>query len=179
MSRQLTTLLVLCLVSGLVGSSFLKSANAGLSTALAVVASPTPTTSSTVPRPSSKRKTYPKQETVAPGEHAIIGTFRLSGSDDEDFRSSGKYGCSGLGGYSDIELGKQIVITNEDSHILATAILLPHPDATNKECLFQFLADVPDAQYYSFKLGRRGEIVYSKSDLEASKWHVDLELGGG
>jgi len=61
--------------------------------------------------------------------------------------------------------------------IIAIAEFEPDPSATTDQCRFMFIAEVPDATFYSFEIGRRGELAYSKQELQDSDWRVTLTLG--
>ena len=45
------------------------------------------------------------------------------------------------------------------------------------EFIFSIVSLPTDRQFYSFELGNRGKITFSRSELEATGWHVGLVLG--
>jgi len=106
----------------------------------------------------------------------VVGSFELRGKDGDDFASL-LSGCSGRGGYSDIEPGAQIVIRDESGDIIATSRLERDPNSVVGGCTFIFIAEVPDARFYTFSLGRRGDITYSKTEMEQMGWAPALVVG--
>jgi hypothetical protein len=44
-------------------------------------------------------------------------------------------------------------------------------------CLFPFSVTVSDAEFYSIEVSRRGELNFSKADLESKGWLVQLKIG--
>ena len=46
------------------------------------------------------------------------------------------------------------------------------------QCVVQFSVPVKDAEFYAVSVGKRGELSYSKSELEERDWWVELTLGG-
>lgn len=106
----------------------------------------------------------------------VVGSFELRGKDGEDFASLPS-GCIGRGGYSDIEPGAQIVIKDESGDIIATSRLERDPNSVVGGCTFIFIAEVPDARFYTFTLGRRGDITYSRDEIERMGWAPALGIG--
>lgn len=43
-------------------------------------------------------------------------------------------------------------------------------------CQFSFEVEVPDASFYSVEVSHRGAVNYSRADLEAAAWTLDLTL---
>ena len=94
--------------------------------------------------------------------------------------------CVGDDGYSDIRQGAQVVIRGPDGTIVATG-RLRNGEAISvsiaglslaPDCEFPFsVASVPDEDFYSIEVSHRGEITYSRDDLEALNWELDLSLG--
>jgi hypothetical protein len=137
---------------------------------------PSPTV---VPSPTSVPTPVPTETSGEIGDDTfrVVGAFTLVGTQGEEFLSLGSAGCLGLGGYDDVTVGSQIVVRNENDTIIATAMLEPDPTSSDDECQMQFIVDVPDATFYSFEMGRRGAIVYSKQEMEENGWRISLSLG--
>lgn len=107
--------------------------------------------------------------------HDVAGTFDLIMDDQATLGAP----CSGTGGYDDIQSGAQVKVTNQDGTLIGTGDLGAGERAEGRRCHFEFnIADLPDAEFYSFELGRRGELTYSKADMEAADWTVAMSLGG-
>lgn len=53
---------------------------------------------------------------------------------------------------------------------------LPQITRSWGNCQFTFTATLSDADFYSVEVAHRGKVNYSRADLEAKAWHVDLTL---
>lgn len=108
------------------------------------------------------------------GGNTITGTFTLT-DPEVDYSSSS---CSGTGGFSDISAGTGVVVKNEDGATIATADLAYDPDGSSaSRCHYTFTVEVPAAEFYAVSVGRRGELTYSKAEMEAQGWQVGFTLG--
>lgn len=91
--------------------------------------------------------------------------------------------CEGRDGYDDIRAGAQVTVKDENGTVIATGRLeggqqVEVPSATLYICEFGFQVDVPaDKSFYAIEVSHRGEITYSRAEMEESAWTVDLELG--
>jgi hypothetical protein len=104
--------------------------------------------------------------------HAIIGTFTLF---DPDVSSN----CTGSSGYDDISSGTSVTVRNETGKTLATSALGQGEFAAGVGCDFPFtIEDVPDAAFYRIEVSHRGEVEFSRAELEQKDWKVSLSLGG-
>lgn len=108
----------------------------------------------------------------------ITGSMTLI---DSDFfgRSVGA-SCSGTGGYSDIKAGANVKLSDGKGNIIATSQLNAGTIERSQRCLFTFsLDDVPDEDFYVIGVGggRRGELTYSKSEMQDMDWTIDLVIG--
>ena len=109
------------------------------------------------------------------GSDDVEGTFQLvdSGYMGVDDGSS----CSGSGGYGDIRSGLQVTVRDGSGGLLATSALQPG-EVDLMSCVFEFtLIEVPRSEYYTFEVGRRGELSYSQRDLADAGWQVNFVLG--
>lgn len=112
-----------------------------------------------------------------PTTHDITGTFSLTDSDGVTVARNGS--CSGNGGYSDIDQGAQITARDEDSTLIGTATLSAGaPNSGRTTCSFSFnFEELPDADFYTFELGRRGDLTYSRAEMEQADWTLFFTLG--
>ena len=136
-------------------------------------------------------------EPTVPGPDALGVSFTLMTLDSD---ISGELGdCSGTGGYDDFGPGMDIRILNQDNKLIGSGStksldqlavtdpeyfeLLkgddfdPNDDA---EIVCQVAALVPvsgGAEFYRVEIGRRGEMSYTRADLEEADWQLDLSLG--
>jgi hypothetical protein len=118
--------------------------------------------------------------TLAAGLIAGCGTHELTGDIEVNQPRADVAGkaCSVSGGYSDIQPGAMVVIKNQDGKILATGHLDAGKVVNLGRCDFAFLIqDVPDADFYLIEVSHRGEVTYSKKDLEGQGWKISLTLG--
>lgn len=109
------------------------------------------------------------------GGQTLTGTFVLT-SDDVDWTPTS---CSGSGGYSDIQAGTDVVVRDGAGAILATAALVDDPAGSSAaRCAYTFqVPDVPSADFYTIEVGRRGDLTYSRADLQERGWTVGFTLG--
>lgn len=88
-------------------------------------------------------------------------------------------GCTGDGGYADIASGMGLTLKDGEGTILATSRLERGETSDDrKECHFAFtFEDVPDADFYVVESSGRGEQTYSRAELKAADWTINLEIG--
>jgi hypothetical protein len=120
------------------------------------------------------------------GGHTIRGTVLLSDTAFGEYEtlsvnvdSDGT--CYGTGGYADMERGATVTVRDGAGNIIASSRLGPGKgEATDivASCEFKFyLDDVPDADFYGVEVAHRGEVTYSRQELQRQDWKVDLSLG--
>ena len=109
---------------------------------------------------------------VCGSNNTIHGTLTVQ-------ESVGQGSCTGTGGYDDIHAGTQVTIRDQSGKLLATGLLDGGTPQGLEACVFTFTIDhLPSSDFYQVEVSHRGEISYSRSDLEHADWHVDLTLGG-
>jgi hypothetical protein len=124
-------------------------------------------------KPAQDRPPTTAAATDDPSGHKITGVLVLTS--DSVVRDGS--GCKGNLGYNDIHGGAAVTALNESSTIIASTSLLSG-SLSNRGCEFQFvLTGVPDASFYTFKIGHRDGPAYSRSDMESAGWDVTLTLG--
>jgi len=115
--------------------------------------------------------------TPTPSAHTITGTFTLR-QDEVIDRSHDD--CRGRGGYDDVAPGLGVTVKNETGVIIGTGALVGTGrvayGATKCEYTFT-VAGLPEANFYSIEVGRRGELTYSRAEIEAKTWHIEFSLG--
>lgn len=114
--------------------------------------------------------------------YRIAGTVELlADSGDISFFALPIGGCMGMGGYEDLQAGKQITVRDETGTMIGVGglepIYLPSEGIDNQRCVFTFTIDVPEARFYTLEMERRGVLTYSKAELDTAEWHIDLSLG--
>ena len=109
--------------------------------------------------------------------HTISGTLTLFGASNASLTVTpgGTTDCRGVGEYSAIRTGLPVSVQDQAGAILATGSLTFDG---GHACQFGFaLPDVPDAAFYSIKVGHFGAVSYSRDQLAAASWHVEFTLG--
>lgn len=105
--------------------------------------------------------------------HKVRGTFTLT----ESAVHTRDGQCVGSGGYDDLNSGTQVVVRNDRGRILATTRLGPGTLHGGFACKWAFTLRVPESGFYSFEVSHRGELTYSKRQLERKHWRVAFSLG--
>jgi hypothetical protein len=113
-----------------------------------------------------------------PQSHTLSGSIEVKGFGGVEEVDSQ---CVASGGYSDIRKGVDVVLRNEAGTILGDGSLgagtTTDPDGY-VTCHFAFeIAGVPDAKFYSIKIGKRDGPTYSLDELSGKGWQVLLTLG--
>jgi hypothetical protein len=108
------------------------------------------------------------------GHHNLHGTVELTDADapwDLSF-------CKGEGGYSDLEAGRQVTVTNAAGEIIGIGELGSGETQSPSRCLFRFVVrELPESTFYTLSIGRRPGPTYSFANLEAQMWVVSLSIG--
>jgi hypothetical protein len=114
--------------------------------------------------------------TTTQDHHVITGTFTLLGTEGEDFLDL-TTGCTGTGGYDDVQAGLQVTISDQAGTVIGNGALGPGVNIADG-CQFRFQVDnVPLATFYRLQVGRRGEISYSLDQMKRASWSAALTLG--
>lgn len=124
----------------------------------------------------------------------VQGTFTLI---DSDVIRTSAQACRGDGGYRDFKPGMNVTVRNERSEIIGSgaADALPaaqpgqRPELTaaiddasgdlgHVMCTLYFEVDILDdtAQFFEIEVGSRGALSYSRAELDAQDWWVELSL---
>ena len=110
-----------------------------------------------------------------PSRHTITGTLTLltggTGTADQP--------CLGTGGYSDINAGTQVTISNQSGTVVGVGQLgLGISGGTlNLDCLFPFTVVAGPADIYEVEVSHRGNVDFSAAQMTAQGWAVQLTLG--
>jgi hypothetical protein len=135
-----------------------------------------PTASPTVeasPEPTVAPTTVP-----TPVQHTISGSLLLIDMSGRGVGYSVASGCGGRGGYSDISEGAQVTVRDDAGKVIATGHLGAGGWASGMSCRFDFtIGSVPDAEFYQVEVSHRGPMSYSRADMEAMHWSVEMTLG--
>lgn len=120
---------------------------------------------------------------VPASNHTINGSvvIELSANFEANFgRNHGKP-CDGKGGYSDIHSGASVAALDEYGTIIGSTHLSDGQviEIPGKAlgCSFIWAMDVPDSDFYVFLIANRNGPTYSRADLEATGWIIDLAIG--
>lgn len=146
------------------------------------VPTPTPTlvpTPTPTPTPTPVPTPTPTPTPTPIPNYTLTGTFTLYDSDGYwDWEVFQTRGCSGTGGYGDIVEGLGVVVRDSQGEIIANGDLGKGKPLTATFCEFSFeVTDIPESDFYEVSVGRRGSVVYRRSELEDDDWHLSLVLG--
>ena len=87
--------------------------------------------------------------------------------------------CTGTGGYDDLHVGTAVVVRDEAGKVLSTGNLDSGKISSLETCTWAFrVTGLPDAKYYQVEVSHRGQVTYSRADLDSAHWKIDLRLGG-
>jgi hypothetical protein len=108
-------------------------------------------------------------------DHRITGTMTLFNGGFIT-RADGQ-GCEGTSGYDDIDEGTQVTVTDGAGKTLGVGNLGIGRNESGS-CSFEFsIPNVADADFYKIEVSHRGELSYSKKELVAKNWRVEVALG--
>ncbi len=124
---------------------------------------------------------------LLPPARAIGGVLILDQRDPVE-RGGGE--CRGTGGYADLRSGVPVTVSDPGGTVLDTSQLRARaaptdaagqvPPPVRRRCIWEFgFRDLPDHPSYTIAIGERGEVPYTREELEADGWTVQVELGGG
>lgn len=116
----------------------------------------------------------------SPKNEVLGGTLELT-TDSTGLIVTGS-SCAGIGGYSDIDSGTSVVLTNENGTVIDTTSLLPgtpkNPGDAQVTCSFMFtFGPIPKAKFYSVEVSHRGKITESAAELKANDNVFQVTLG--
>jgi hypothetical protein len=97
--------------------------------------------------------------------------------------------CRGTGGYADLRSGVPVRALDAAGAVLSTGSLAAQPavtdaqggipDAERRRCVWSFtLPGLPPRDEYAISIGDRGEVGFTRPELEEKGWNVDVSLGG-
>ena len=110
--------------------------------------------------------------------HSLAGTIKVIES--LPLKQANDIGgdCTGVGGYDDLHAGTAVVVKDETGKVLATGSLAGGKIISLETCQWTFdVANVPDAQFYQVEVSHRGNVTFSRADLDNTGWKVALSLG--
>jgi hypothetical protein len=108
-----------------------------------------------------------------PARIEMAGLVILDGRENEAFIVTDE-GCVGLGPYSGLHSKRQVVIRNEEGTIVSVTTLEPSDDVDG--CGWQFVAAVPESEFYSVSIPMVFEQVFPKAQVAESDGAVTITL---
>jgi hypothetical protein len=121
-----------------------------------------------------KEKT-PAATTTTVERHNISGSMELT--DKDGIMEAPDGGCQGTGGYDDIRLGTDVVVSDPSNRVIGTS-RLGEGNWTGDHCIFRFVvSNLPRFDFYKVEVSHRGQLTYSYQDLVSNNWAVEAELG--
>jgi hypothetical protein len=86
--------------------------------------------------------------------------------------------CEGRGGYSDLHAGVQVTVRDEAKATVGVASLGDGEFEDVGHCRWAFsVPGLPEREFYSVEVSRRGEVTFSRADLVQRQWMVALTIG--
>ena len=121
---------------------------------------------------------------LQPKTHTVTGEMELLGDSTSMTGEAEGDDCEGLGGYSDIAAGADVVIRDGGGELIATSrlrsgkVIVADTTLDLKACSFEWtVEDVPEVDFYEIEVARRGGLTYSKSEMEEQDWKISSSLG--
>jgi hypothetical protein len=108
------------------------------------------------------------------GNKLVTGSITVR--DTEQTYSTGS-SCRTDGGYDDVGVGTDVVVKDGAGEIIGVGSLEEGQADSAYDCRFDFSLEVKDSEFYSFEVGDRGELRYSRADLDSKGWVVGFSLG--
>lgn len=134
-----------------------------------------------------RQETAPRQDT---GVQRVKGQVivKADSKNQEILELARTYGkakvgdpCTGAvfsSGYSDLDAGTSVVIKDGSGTTVASGQLAPG-QFTVDSCSFRIdMNNVPRVDFYEFRVGNRAGPTFSRADLEALAFYVELTIGG-
>lgn len=92
--------------------------------------------------------------------------------------SGATYACPGGsgGGFDDIAVGTQVVVEDATTGAVLATTSLTGGTLGTTGCTFDFDVEVPEAAFYRVEVSHRGEVAFSRQDLETQGWRVAMRL---
>lgn len=104
---------------------------------------------------------------------SVSGTVLLPGDINQAYILTDT-GCVGLGGYSDIRAGRQLIFRNESGKIIGVTTLQAS-DSTDS-CTWNFALDVPQSEYYAVSIPMVFEYIFTDQDIDDQDGRISLPL---
>jgi len=108
------------------------------------------------------------------GNRLVTGSITVRDTDQAYLFGSS---CRTDGGYDDIQAGTNVVVKDGQGAIIGVGSLEDGQADSAFDCRFNFSLEVKGSEFYSFEVANRGELSYSRADLEANGWNVAFSLG--
>jgi hypothetical protein len=103
----------------------------------------------------------------------INGTMSLLDTSGDGIQVTGDKTCTGSGGYSDIQAGAEVVISDDKGATLAITHLTGG-GGLSISCVFSFAAEVPAGKgFYGVTVSHRGTVKMSEAEVA----HAAVSLG--
>lgn len=113
------------------------------------------------------------EPTATPVMIEMTGTIMLGGEENEAYVITDE-GCVGLGQHEDLHDGRQVVIRNETGTIVSVTTLDAAADVEG--CAWEFVASVPESDFYSVSIPMEFEQVFPKAQVAENDGEVVIEL---
>ena len=111
--------------------------------------------------------------------HDLHGTLTLQSEDVASaYKSPPGSRCSGAGGFSDLDIGAGVTVTDQAGRIVGTSSISSSSKGDPKTCTFTFdVPGVPNRSFYKVEVSHRGGITYSYNQLQTAGWSIATTIG--
>jgi hypothetical protein len=117
--------------------------------------------------------------------HTVTGVVVIESTQHFGLQGRGPYDvgdpCFGDAGFDDIRAGADIRALDEAGNVvglgrLSTGALTDAEPV--RVCQFSWTMEIDDAEFYAFEVANRGGPSFTRAELEALGWNVELSIGG-
>jgi hypothetical protein len=117
--------------------------------------------------------------------HTVTGTVVIPSSQYFGLEGRGPYDvgdpCHGDAGFDDIRAGASVRALDQAGNVVGLGRLRSGTlidIGTVRGCEFSWTMDVADADFYAFEVANRSGPSFSRDELQALRWIVELSIGG-
>lgn len=103
----------------------------------------------------------------------LSGQVVLPGAVNETFIITDE-GCVGLGEYSDIRAGRQVVVRDEADTIIGVTTL--EASSATDTCAWNFTVEVPPSDFYAVSIPMEAEHILTSAEVEENDGEITISL---
>lgn len=113
-------------------------------------------------------------------ESEVRRTYTITGRDIDDVLDTPCDGSTIADGFSDMREGAEVTVTDASGDTVALGRLKQGVRSGASTCEMPFtVTDVPHSEFYAVEVAGRGEQRFTRAELDAASWDIDLTLRTG